>query len=200
MFDRVKENLEKRGYRVSCFASAADAMTYLDEKIDRKTVAFGGSVTLSQLGAYERLSAHNRVIWHARLPEGKSDDEIRMEARDAQIYLSSVNGLAETGEVVNIDGKCNRIAAMLYGHEAVYLVVGKNKLAPTYEDALWRARNIAAPLNAKRLSVKTPCAVRADRCYDCKSPQRICRGLSVLWEKPSSGDVEILLIDEDLGF
>ena len=200
MFETVKKNLEARGFTVSCFASAAEAVEYLDAAIEGKTVAFGGSVTLTQMGLYERLSSHNRVIWHARLPEGKSDEEIRMEARSAQIYLSSVNGLAETGEIVNIDGKCNRIAAMLYGHEKVYLVIGKNKLAENYEAALWRARNIAAPLNAKRLGVKTPCAVRGDRCYDCKSPQRICRGLSVLWEKPSSGNVEILLIDENLGY
>ena len=200
MFDLVKKNLEKRGYRVSCFASAEQAMDYLDGQIDRRVVAFGGSATLAQMGAYERLSTHNRVIWHARLPEGKSDDEVRMEAREAQDYLCSVNGLAETGEIINIDGKCNRLAAVLYGHERVYLIVGKNKLAPTYEDALYRARNVAAPRNAKRLGVKTPCAIAGDRCYDCQSPQRICRGLSVLWEKPSAGDVEILLVEEELGF
>lgn len=200
MFETVKENLEKRGYIVQCFSSAEEAMAYLDAVIDQRSVAFGGSATLSEMGAYEKLSTHNRVIWHARLPEGKSDDEVRMEAREAEIYLSSVNGLAESGEIVNIDGKCNRIAAMLYGHKKVYLVVGKNKLAETCEAALWRARNIAAPRNAQRLSVKTPCAVRADRCYDCKSPQRICHGLSVLWQKPTSGDVEILLIDQELGF
>ena len=200
MFEQVKENLEKRGYRVSCFATGKEAIDYLDGQIDGRLVAFGGSVTLSELGAYERLSSHNRVIWHARLPEGKSDDEVRMEAREAQVYLCSVNGLAESGEIVNIDGKCNRLAAVFYGHQKGYLVIGKNKLAPTYEEALWRARNVAAPKNAKRLSVKTPCAIAGDRCYDCKSPQRICRGLSVLWEKPSSGDVEVLLIDEELGY
>jgi hypothetical protein len=200
MFDTVKENLEKRGYRVSCFATAQEATAYLDAEIDQKVVAFGGSATLSEMGVYEALSKHNRVIWHARLPEGKSDEEVRMEAREAEIYLSSVNGLAETGEIVNIDGKCNRIASMLYGHKKVYLVIGKNKLVSDCDAALWRARNIAAPQNAKRLGVKTPCAVREDRCYDCKSPQRICHGLSVLWQKPTSGDVEVLLIDQELGF
>lgn len=92
------------------------------------------------------------------------------------------------------------MASIFYGHERVYLVVGKNKLAKDYDSALYRARNIAAPLNAKRLGMKTPCAVKADRCYDCKSPDRICCGLSVLWRKPMTGEFEVILIDEELGF
>lgn len=82
----------------------------------------------------------------------------------------------------------------------MYLVAGANKIAKDYESALWRARNIAAPLNAKRLGMKTPCAVKADRCYDCKCPDRICRGLSVLWSKPMTGEFEVVLINEKLGY
>ena len=102
--------------------------------------------------------------------------------------------------IINIDGNCNRVASTMYGHKKVYLVAGVNKLAEDYEKALWRARNIASPKNAKRLGVNTPCAVNADRCYDCNSPQRICRGLVVLWEKPLTSDIEILLVNEDLGY
>ena len=112
----------------------------------------------------------------------------------------SVNGLAETGELINIDGSGNRVASTLYGHEKVYLVIGRNKLAPTYDEALWRARNIAAPKNAQRMGRKTPCAVKGDRCYDCKSPDRICRGLVVLWEAMMGMEMEVVLVDEDLGY
>jgi len=80
------------------------------------------------------------------------------------------------------------------------LVVGKNKLAENYDKALWRARNIAAPKNAQRLGAATPCAAKGDRCYDCKSPGRICKGLVVLWEKPGKSDIEVVLIDQELGF
>ena len=76
----------------------------------------------------------------------------------------------------------------------------KNKLAPTYDEALWRARNIAAPKNAQRLHAKTPCAVRADHCYDCKSPGRICRALTVLWGAMMGSDMEVVLVNEDLGY
>lgn len=127
-------------------------------------------------------------------------DEVRSLAATAEIYISSVNALAQTGEIINIDGACNRIASICYGHKKVYLIVGKNKIAPDYNTALYRARNVAAPKNARRLGKKTPCAVNADKCYNCKSPDRICRALSVLWTKPSLCDYEIVLINEDLGF
>lgn len=199
-FDEVKRNLEARGYAVSCFPDARQAMDYLDAQIDGKTVGLGGSVTLEQLGAYERLSTHNAVHWHHRLSEGQSHMDVRAAANAAEVYVSSVNALARTGEIVNIDHICNRVAAISYGPKKVYLAVGRNKLAESEADALYRARNIAGPLNAKRLNRKTPCAVRADRCYDCDSPDRICRGLSVLWRRPAMSDIEILLIDEDLGY
>ena len=108
--------------------------------------------------------------------------------------------MAETGELVNIDGTCNRIASSVYGHKRVYFVVGVNKIEPDYDRALWRARNVAAPKNAQRLGRKTPCAVKADRCYDCKSPERICRGLSVIWGRPTPVEtMEVVLIGEELG-
>ena len=200
MFETVKKNLETRGYIVSCFETAENATDYLNTQIDGKKVGFGGSVSLKEMGLYEKLATHNHISWHGRIPKGKTDKEMRMEAREADIYISSVNGLAETGEIINIDATGNRVAAIFYGHKKVYLVIGKNKLAEDYEKALWRARNIASPKNAKRLGVNTPCAVNADRCYDCNSPQRICRGLVVLWEKPLTSDIEILLVNEDLGY
>ena len=89
---------------------------------------------------------------------------------------------------------------MFYGHKKVWIVVGKNKLAPTLDEAVWRARNIAAPKNARRLERKTPCAAKADRCFDCKSPERICRGLAVLWEPMTGVETEIVLINEELGY
>ncbi len=197
---KLTANLKRLGYRVSCFPTAAEAADYIDSAIDQKTVGFGGSVTLDQMGLYEKLALHNDVRWHWRIPEGKTVADMRLAANEAQIYLSSVNGIAETGEIINIDATCNRVAAILYGHEKVYLVAGVNKIAPDYESALHRARNVAAPLNAQRLEKKTPCAVKADRCYDCSSPDRICRSLSVLWNAPIGGDFEVVLVEEELGY
>ena len=191
--ERVRKNLEEQGFQTSCFTTAKEAADYLDAQIDGATVGIGGSMTIQAMGLSERLSKHNEVIWHW---EG---GELR-RAMLADVYLTSVNGLAETGEIVNIDGNCNRVAASMFGPKRVYYVVGINKIAPDFEKALWRARNVAAPKNAQRLGKKTPCAVKADRCYDCKSPERICRGLSVLWRKPTGFEqAEVVLIEEELG-
>ena len=194
-FAAVRKNLEDRGYIVREFASAAEAAEYLDGAIDGKTVGFGGSATLDALGVYDRLAGHNTVIWHWKQPA----DEARKAAMGAQVYLTSANALAETGEIVNIDGVGNRLAGTLFGHEKVYFAIGRNKLAPDYEKAVWRARNVAAPQRASQLGRKTPCAVKKDRCYDCKSPERICRGMTTLWGPMTGMEAEVLLIDADLG-
>lgn len=199
-FTKVKSALEARGFKVSAFPSAAEAARYLNGQIDGVSVSFGGSVTLEQMGLFESLGQHNEVLSHWHVPAGKDPGEIRAKAMTTEVYLTSANGLAETGDIVNIDGTGNRVSGMLFGHKKVYFVVGRNKLAPDYDGALWRARNIAAPKNAQRLGTKTPCAARGDRCYDCKSPQRICRGLVVLWEAMKGCETEVVLVDEELGY
>ena len=194
-FSKVKKSLEDRGYVVRTFASGAEAAAYLDGAIDGRTVGFGGSGTLDAIGVYERLEKHNTVIWHWKQPA----DEARRAAMQTQVYLTSANALAETGEIVNIDGVGNRLAGTLYGHEKVYFVIGRNKLTPDYEQAVWRARNVAAPQRARQLGKKTPCAVKGDRCYNCKSPDRVCCGMTTLWAPMMGMEAEVLLIDEDLG-
>lgn len=191
---KLTKNLEERDFTVRTFATAAEAADYLDREIDGVSVGFGGSMTVQEMGLYPRLAAHNNALWHW-------DKAGLTEAAVTDVYITSVNGLAETGELINIDGTGNRVASTLFGHKKVYFVVGKNKIAPDYDKALWRARNIASPKNAQRIGVNTPCAAKGDRCYDCKSPQRICRGLVVLWEKPKAIEtMEVILIDEELGY
>ena len=190
---KLQKNLEERGFTVTRFDTAAQAADYLDAALDGKSVGIGGSVTIQEMGLAERLREHAQVLWHWA-------GSTTQAAAGAQVYLTSVNGAAETGELINIDGTGNRVASGLFGHEKVYFVVGRNKVAPDYDAALWRARNIAAPKNAQRLGRKTPCAAKGDRCYDCKSPGRICRALTVLWEKPKGIPVmEILLVNQPLG-
>ncbi|MBQ4065940.1 MAG: lactate utilization protein [Clostridia bacterium] len=196
----IQEQLIARGYRVSTFSCKEEAAAYLTDAIRNTTVGIGGSVTVKEMGLYELLSGQNRVLWHWMPAEGKTSAELLTEARSTEVYLSSVNALAETGEIVNIDGNGNRVAEIFYGHKKVYLIVGKNKIAPSLEEAVKRARNVAAPLNAKRLNRKTPCAVKGDRCYDCDSPDRICRGVQVLLRAPSAAVYEIILVDEVIGY
>ena len=200
MFTKVAENLKNLGYQVTLFDTKEQAADYLCDQIKDTTVGFGGSMTLREMGLYERLCETNTVHWHWQTQGDTTIPQTRMLARDTQVYLASVNGLAETGEIINIDGSGNRVAETIFGHKKVYFVVGKNKLAEDYDKALWRARNIAAPKNAFRLKTKTPCAEMGDQCYDCKSPARICRALSVLWCAPTGSQYEVVLVKEDLGY
>ena len=200
MFTKVAENLKQLGYQVTVFDTKEQAADYLCGQIKDTTVGFGGSVTLREMGLYERLAETNTVHWHWQ-PQGETSiPQTRVLARDTEVYLASANGLAETGEIINIDGAGNRVAETIFGHKKVYFVIGRNKLAEDYDKALWRARNIAAPKNAFRLKTKTPCAEKGDRCYNCSSPARICRALSVLWCAPMGSQYEVVLVKEDLGY
>ena len=189
------------GGAICCIGQLVGDAGTLCLSLDEKQRAAFTSIVMIFLGAlftgvglYDKLAAHNEVHWHWEGGPGE-----RVAAAHAKVYITSANGLAETGEVINIDGAGNRVAATLFGHEKVYFVIGRNKLAPTYEEALWRARNIAAPKNAQRLGKKTPCAIKGDRCYDCKSPDRICRGLVVLWGPSIGVETEIILVDQERG-
>ena len=195
-FDRAEQTLTRARFHCHRFATGQDAAQWLAAECSGKTVGIGGSMTAKAMKLEELLPRTSTVYWHWLTP----GPETLANAATAQVYLTSVNALAETGELINIDGNGNRVASSLYGHKKVWFIVGRNKLAPTYEEALWRARNIAAPKNAQRLGRKTPCAVHGDRCYDCKSPERICRGLVVLWEAVANMEMEVVLIDQDLGY
>lgn len=193
-YELLTENLKKRGYDVSFFPTAAEAAAYLDKEIDGQSVGSGGSMTLKEMGLLERLGKHNTLVSHWQ------GDPVTA-AMATQVYLSSVNGMAETGEIFNIDGTCNRVSSTLFGHDTVYLIVGRNKIAPDAEGAMFHARNVAAPKNAQRLGRKTPCAAKGDRCYDCDSPERICKALVTFWRRPGGvRKMEVVLVDEDLGY
>lgn len=192
----LKQNFENHGFATKFFDTAKEAADYLSQQIQGTSVALGGSVTLTQMGIFDLLAQNNTVVSHGRIPGSPARDL----ARHAKIYITSANGVSETGELVNIDGTGNRVANTLFGPEKVYFVVGKNKIAPDLPKALYRAKNIAAPKNAQRLHCDTPCAVKGDKCYNCNSPQRICKA-TVILERPTGGvPAEILFVEEELGY
>lgn len=194
--EKTMQNLRERGFAVSRFATGAQARDYVCGQLHGRTIGLGGSQTLESLGIYEALCGDNEVFWHWK---NKTPDTAE-KGTAAQVYITSANAVAQTGEIINIDGRGNRVAGMLFDKEEVYIIVGVNKLAEDFDKALWRARNVAAPKNAMRLGMNTPCAKHGDRCYDCRSVERICNGLVVLWG-PMMGmkKVEVVLVDEELG-
>lgn len=193
----LKKNFENHRFQTSYFETKEEAAAYLKEKIHDTTVGFGGSVTSTEMGIYEILGENNQVFWHWMKP-GR---ETLKQAQNVEVYILSANGVSETGELVNIDGTGNRVAASIFGPKKVYYIVGKNKIAPDLPSAMKRARDTAAAKNAVRLNRNTPCAANGgDQCYNCNSPERVC-GVTVIVERPSGGmEVEILFVNEELGY
>ena len=193
--EKTIKNLELRGYKVSHFATGAEAAAYLDGAIRGTTVGIGGSMTVQQLGLYEKLAENNEVFWHWKTPGAETLEK----ANHAAVYLTSVNAMTEGGELLNIDGRGNRLAGQVYGNKKVYFLVGANKVCPDFDAALFRARNTAAVQNCKRFPNKPPCQLD-DKCHDCRSADRICRALLVLWAPMMGMECEVVLIDEALGY
>lgn len=195
--EKTGKNLEGRGFHAHVFATGAEAAEFLVQTLHGTSIGIGGSVTIDTLGVYDRLCGSNEVFWHWK----NHAPETRERAGKAETYLCSANGVSENGEIVNIDGFGNRVAGTIYGPERVFLVVGRNKITPDLNGAIDRARNIAAPLNARRLSRHTPCAVGEPRCHDCRSPEKVCGVMTVFFMPPTSiKEFHVILVDEDLGY
>ena len=139
-FDTVTSALQRNGYAVSCFETGREAAAYLNSVLDGRRIGCGGSATLQQLGLIDSLAEHNRLFTHTGKTGAEFEAMLSAELRDTDVYLTSANALAETGELVNIDGNGNRVASTLFGHQKVYFILGRNKIAPTLDAAIWRAR------------------------------------------------------------
>lgn len=192
--ENVIKNLEKRRFVAKYFDTAAEAADYMESQIRNTTVGLGGCKTADQLGLRERLSKYNTVYWHWK----SSEPDTREKANAAAVYISSVNAMTEDGELLNIDGRGNRLAACVYGDKKLYYLVGINKICPDFASALDRARNIAAVENCKRFDFKNPCKID-NKCHDCHAPGRICNALMVHWAPMTGMYTEVVLIGEELG-
>ncbi len=195
-YSQIRKHFERHGFSTQFFSTKEEVCDYFSGVLQNQSIGFGGSQTLMEIGLFDTLQQKNAVVWHNKSP----GMEVRKLANCANIYITSANAVTETGEIVNIDGTGNRVAMTAFGPQTCYYVVGKNKITPTIGDAYTRCKNVAAPLNAKRLGVKTPCAVKGDKCYNCNSPSRICRIISVIERVPLGMTCEIIFVDQELGF
>ena len=202
--EKTIKALERNKFVVHYFETAAEAVVYLKNRIQNKCVAIGDSRTLLEIGVHDALSEVNEDITDIQRPlpgESFRDTALRTMGRD--VFLTSVNALSQTGEMVNIDGTGNRVAASLFGSQEVFFVLGINKITPDLASAIYRARNVAAPLNSKKnkKSSLNPCATLDEKCYDCGSPDRICNALTIYYKKMRNMQtMEIIIINESLGF
>ncbi len=194
-YSMIRQNFKNHGFSTQFFSTKEEACNYLADTLQHQTIGFGGSVTLREMGLFEVLQQNNAVVWHNKV----SSRDVRRLANCARVYITSANAVTESGEIINIDATGNRIAMTAFGPEICYYVVGKNKITLNLSDAIYRCKNVAAPQNAKRLNAKTPCAQKADKCYDCNSPERICRIMAIIDRAPAGMKCEIIFVDQELG-
>lgn len=193
--------LKNRGYETHVFATAAEAAAFVLSDIPQgETVAFGGSVTVRELGLPDRLrQAGHPVLWHWE-PGEQSAAAVREQAMTAPHYICSANALTESGLIVQIDGTGNRVAAQCYGPKNTYLIIGKNKLAAGgYAQAVARIKQIACPLNARRLGLDTPCA-KEDKCNSALCTKSMCSFTLAIERAPAGRRMIAVLVDENLGY
>lgn len=201
----VKEALEANNFEVYLAEKKEDASKFvLEDLIPRlapKTISWGGSMTFRGSGLYNGLRDRTDVeVWDP-FDDKASGDEINQRRRRAlhsDLFITGTNAVTEAGQLVNLDMVGNRVAALTFGPRWVVVVVGRNKIVPDLEEAMFRIKNYAAPANSMRLDKKTPC-VKTSYCEECKSPDRICNTWTITEKSFPKGRVKVVLINEDLG-
>ena len=197
---KVAEALKRRHFDAWYFQNTEDAVSFALTLIpENDSVAWGGSATVDGSGLRELLRARgNRMIDRSEAKTAEERDEIMRRALTADTFLCSSNAITEDGQLVNLDGNGNRVSAMIYGPKSVIVLAGMNKVVKTLADAVSRTRNLAAPTNAQRFGVKTPCQITGE-CADCTADDCICASLVNIRLSKPAGRIKVLLIGENLG-
>ena len=202
----LKKRLEENNFEVFLAETVAEAKTIVMEeilpKIDVKSVSRGDSLTFEASGLLEELKSNPALDFLDPFEKGISEEDMYERSRQAllvDLFFTGTNAVTETGMLVNLDGWGNRVAGITFGPKYVVITVGRNKIVPDLDDAMYRVKSYAAPVNAMRFDLKTPCA-KTSYCQDCKSPDRICSSWTITERSYPKGRVKVILINEDLGF
>ena len=161
------------------------------------TVTMGGGQSVWEIGLPEALKAGNYNFIDRNLIEDKR--AAMLAAYDADVFLASANAITEDGEMVNVDGNANRVSAIAFGPKKLVLIVGMNKVCPDLDTAMKRARNVAAPINAQRFGLSTPCS-KTGSCMNCKSPDTICCEILITRFSRQKDRIHVILVNDSLGF
>ena len=192
------KGLESRNMTGYYAANAKEALAKALELIpEGASVTMGGCMSAREIGLVDALKDGNYNF----IDRDKMEDKraAMLAAYDADFFLSSVNAMTEDGELVNIDGNSNRVSAIAQGPKQVLFIVGMNKVCDDLDGAMKRARNVAAPINAQRFGLDTPCA-KTGSCMNCKSPDTICCQFLITRFSRHKGRIHVILVNDKLGF
>ena len=195
---KVIKGLESRNMAGYYAATKEDALQKALELIPAgSSVTMGGAMSAIEIGLVDAVKAGDyRFIDRDAYADKRA---AMLEAYDADWFLAGANAMTDDGVIVNIDGNANRVSAIAQGPKHVLFIVGMNKICPDPDTAMKRARNVAAPVNAQRFGLSTPCA-KTGKCMDCKSPDTICCQFLITRFSRHPGRVHVILVNEDLGF
>ena len=194
----VIKGLQSRNMEGFYAASKEEALKIALELIPAgSTVTMGGGMSVHEIGLPAALEAGS---YHF-IDRDKFEDrrQAMLLAYDADVFLTSTNAMTKDGVLVNIDGNANRVSAIAQGPKKVLFIVGLNKVCGDLDGAMKRARNVAAPINAQRFGLDTPCA-KTGACFDCKSPDTICCQFLITRYSLHKGRIQVILVNDDLGF
>jgi len=201
----LQQTLEANNFDVYTAADAAAAQRIvMDEilpKCGARSVGWGGSMTVAGTGLFQAVKARADIEMVDTLDKQVSAEEFverRRRSLLVDLFITGTNAVTEDGQLVNLDMFGNRVAALTFGPRHVVVIVGRNKIVPSLDDAMFRVKNIAAPANAMRLDKKTPC-VKTSYCDECKSPDRICNTWTITEKSYPKGRVKVVLVNQDLG-
>jgi len=202
----LKEILTENNFEVFIAESTDEAKSVVLEKIipeiTPKSVSWGGSLTFVATGLYDVLRNDNDLNVLDTYDKTLSPEESLERRRRSllvDLFFTGSNAVTESGQLVNLDMIGNRVGALTFGPKNVIILVGRNKIVPDLDEAMFRIKNYAAPVNTMRLDKKTPCA-KSSFCVDCKSPDRICNTWTITEKSFPKKRVKIILINKDLGF
>jgi len=202
----LKEVLDANNFETFIVESNDAAKSIVLEKIipklAPKSVSWGGSITFVATGLYDLLKKNNDLNVLDTYDKNLSPEEgleRRRQSLLVDLFITGSNAVTEAGQLVNLDMFGNRICGITFGPKNVIVIVGRNKIVPDLDDAMFRIKNYAAPVNAMRLDKKTPCA-KTSFCSECKSPDRICNTWTITEKSFPKGRVKVVLINQDLGF
>lgn len=196
------EALKKNNFDAIYFSNKEEATEYALRFIEEgMQVAFGGSITLKELGLSKMVKGKGAIVLNHNAPGLTADEKtaIRRQQLISDVFLSSTNALTLDGYLVNVDGVGNRVAAMSFGPKKVIIITGINKITRDVDSAFDRIKLIAAPKNTKRLERPNPCG-QTGICMDCQSKTRICNIYSVMKKKPTATDITVIVVGENLGY
>ena len=194
----VIEGLESRNMAGYWAPTREDALKQALELIpEGSSVTMGGCMSAREIGLVDALKSGNYNFIDRDEYEDKRVPMLM--AYDADVFLSSANGMTQDGVIVNIDGHANRVSAIAQGPRKVVFIVGMNKICDDVDGAMKRARNVASPINAQRFDLSTPC-VKTGACMNCKSPDTICCQFLITRYSRQAGRIHVILVGEELGF